>query len=367
MINVTKAFLPPLEEYTAYLQGVWDRGHLTNSGPLVLELEAKLRHQLGVKHLFFVSNGTIALQIAIKALSLKGDILTTPFSYVATTSSIAWEGCNPVFVDIEEDSLCLDPTLLEQSITPQTSAIIATHVYGNPCDVEAIAEIAERHNLPVIYDAAHAFGVEYKGRPLLSYGTVSTISFHATKLFHTVEGGAIVTNDDGLAHKIAYMRNFGHNGPEAFWGVGVNGKNSEFHAAMGLAVLPYVQRIIERRRELSELYDNLLVDSGVTRPAIRSDTKYNYAYYPVLLPSEEKLLNVQARLVANDITPRRYFYPSLSELPYANEYRMMVSEDTSRRVLCLPLYYELSSNEVELIADIINAPNNGTMFVSRTR
>jgi dTDP-4-amino-4,6-dideoxygalactose transaminase len=163
------------------------------------------------------------------------------------------------------------------------------------------------------------------------------------------------------------MRNFGHNGPEAFWGVGVNGKNSEFHAAMGLAVLPYVQRIIERRRELSELYDNLLVDSGVTRPAIRSDTKYNYAYYPVLLPSEEKLLNVQARLVANDITPRRYFYPSLSELPYANEYRMMVSEDTSRRVLCLPLYYELSSNEVELIADIINAPNNGTMFVSRTR
>lgn len=353
MINVTKSFLPPLEKYSAYLPGIWERAHLTNAGPLVLELEEKLRRELGVKHLFFVSNGTIALQIAIKALLLTGDVLTTPFSYVATTSSIAWEGCNPVFVDIEKESLCLNPALLEQSITPSTSAIMATHVYGNPCDVNAIAEIAHRHNLPVIYDAAHAFGVKYEGQSLLNYGTISTLSFHATKLFHTVEGGAIVTNDDALAHKIAYMRNFGHNGPEAFWGVGVNGKNSEFHAAMGLAVLPYVPRIIERRCELSELYDRLLDGSGIIRPIIRPGTDYNYAYHPVLMLSEQMLLSVQARLLAAGITPRRYFYPSLSELPYTNEYRMPVSEDISRRILCLPLYYELTDTEVEQISVII--------------
>ena len=353
MINVTKSFLPPLEQYSAYLPGIWARAHLTNAGPLVLELEEKLRQELGVKHLFFVSNGTIALQIAIKALSLTGDILTTPFSYVATTSSIVWEGCNPVFVDIEKENLCLNPALLEQSITPRTSAIMATHVYGNPCDVNNIAEIAYRHNLPIIYDAAHAFGVKYQGQSLLNYGTVSTLSFHATKLFHTVEGGAIVTNDDALAHKIAYMRNFGHNGPEAFWGVGVNGKNSEFHAAMGLAVLPYVPRIIERRRELSELYDRLLKGSGITRPIIRAGTDYNFAYHPVLMPSEEVLLDVQARMAAAGIMPRRYFYPSLSELPYANEHRMPVSEDISRRILCLPLYYELEENQIKDICKII--------------
>jgi dTDP-4-amino-4,6-dideoxygalactose transaminase len=353
-INVTKSFLPPIEEYSAYLAGVWKRAYLTNAGPLVLELEEKLRQELDVKHFFFVNNGTVALQIALKALELKGEILTTPFSYVATTSAIVWEGCTPVFVDIEKDSLCLDPALLEQHITPQTSAILATHVYGNPCDVEGIAEVAGRHGLPVIYDAAHAFGVKYKNKSLLKYGTVSTLSFHATKLFHTVEGGAIVTDDDALAHKISYMRNFGHNGPEAFWGVGVNGKNSEFHAAMGLAVLPYVSRIIERRKEISELYDKLLANSGLIRPVLRAGTEYNYSYYPALFTSEAELLNVRARLIAAEITPRRYFYPSLSELPYANEQRMVISEDTSRRVLCLPLYYELTNTEVERISALIN-------------
>lgn len=354
-INVTKAFLPPIEEYTQYLQGIWERVHLTNAGPLVLELEEKLRCELGIKHLFFVSNGTIALQIAIKALEIKGEIITTPFSYVATTSAIKWEGCEPVFVDIDQNDLCIDPSLLERAISPRTSAILATHVYGNPCDVIGIQEIATRYNLPVIYDAAHAFGVKHKGKSLLTYGTISTLSFHATKLFHTTEGGAIITNDDALAHKIAYMRNFGHNGPEAFWGVGVNGKNSEFHAAMGLSVLPYVPAIIKRRRELSELYDQLLFGSGIVRPIIRAETEYNYAYYPVLIPSEADLLKVQARLVEAGIIPRRYFYPSLSELPYANEQRMPIAEDIATRVLCLPLYYELGIEQVNTICSVIKS------------
>lgn len=355
MINVTKAFLPPFEEYTTYLQGIWERVHLTNSGPLVLELEDKLRRKLGVKHLFFVNNGTIALQIAIKALSVKGEILTTPFSYVATTSSIAWEGCTPRFVDIDRSSLCINPELLEQSITEHTSAIVATHVYGNPCDVDSIERISTNYNIPVIYDAAHAFGVTYNGKSILEYGAISTLSFHATKLFHTVEGGAIVTNDDELAHKIAYMRNFGHNGPEAFWGVGVNGKNSEFHAAMGLAVLPYVENIIDRRRALSNLYNNLLVDSGIDRPEIRIGTQYNYAYYPIVLSSESVLLEVVEKLKSNSIIPRRYFYPSLNLLPYVELQNMPVSEDFSTRILCLPLYYELEFAEVELIANLIKS------------
>ena len=234
MIPVTKSFLPPIEDYIEYLKQIWDSNQLTNNGPLVKELEQKLKEYFDVKHLFFVSNGTIAEQIAIKAADLKGDIITTPFSYVATTSSIVWEGCQPVFVDIDPQTLCMNPDLIEDAITEKTTGIIPTHVYGIPCDVEKIQEIAEKHSLKVIYDAAHTFGGKYKGKSIASYGDISFLSFHATKVFHTVEGGAIITNDDELAHKISYMRNFGHNGPEDFWGVGINGNNSEFHAAMGL-------------------------------------------------------------------------------------------------------------------------------------
>ncbi|WP_345075159.1 DegT/DnrJ/EryC1/StrS family aminotransferase [Hymenobacter fastidiosus] len=352
-INVTKSYLPPLEEYVAYLSGVWDRVYLTNAGPLVVELEKQLREYLGVKHLFFVNNGTIALQIAIKALELQGEVITTPFSYVATTSSLVWEGCKPVFVDIDSKTLCLDPTLIEAAITPQTVAIMATHVYGNPCDLEAIEEIAVRRKLRVIYDAAHAFGVTYKDNSVLNYGDISTLSFHATKLFHTVEGGAIVTDNDELAHKISYMRNFGHNGPEAFWGVGVNGKSSEFHAAMGLCVLPRVDELIRRRKEISERYDRLLADTPLTRPRIHDHTRYNYSYYPTLLPSEEVLLQVRDALNAQDITPRRYFYPSLNTLDYTDKQPAPVSEDVSVRVLCLPLYYGLEDEDVDRVCSTI--------------
>lgn len=354
-ILVTKAFLPPLEEYQSYLAGIWDRVWLTNHGPLVLELEEKLRNRTGVSNFFFLNNGTIALQIAIKALDLKGQIITTPFSYVATTSSIVWEHCTPVFVDIEPDTLTIDASKIEAAITPETSGIIATHVYGNPCDVEAIEDIAKRNGLSVIYDAAHAFDVNYKGKPLLQYGDVSTLSFHATKLFHTTEGGAVVSMNDELAHKLAYMRNFGHNGPEQFWGLGINGKNSEFHAAMGLSILPYVNDIIAYRKQVFDWYDRGLqpVSDQFFRPALREGVEYNYAYYPIVLASEEKLLKVKDALVAEQIHPRRYFYPSLNKLPYVSPQTMPVTEDIASRVLCLPMYYGLKQLDAERVTTAI--------------
>ena len=235
-------------------------------GQLVQKLEHELTTYLNIDHLFFVSNGTIALQIAIKALDLNGEIITTPFSYVATTSTIVWESCAPVFVDIDPQTLCIDPNLIEAAITEETSAILATHVYGIPCAVEQIEAIAKKHNLKVIYDAAHTFGVKYKGKSLSWYGDISTLSFHATKLFHTVEGGAIITHDSQLAHKISYMRNFGHNKCEGFWGLGINGKNSEFHAAMGLCVLPHLGEIIAARKQVFAWYDELITGLPLTRP-----------------------------------------------------------------------------------------------------
>lgn len=355
MINVTKSYLPNLKEFQKYITQIWDRGHLTNHGPLVLELEDKLRKFLSVKHVFLLNNGTIAIQIAIKALELKGEIITTPFSYVATTSSIVWEGCKPVFADIDPLSLTLDPKSIEKKITDKTEAIMATHVYGIPCDVKAIEEIANKHKLKVIYDAAHAFGVEYDGKGLLNYGDVSTLSFHATKLFHTIEGGAVVTNDDEIAHKLSYMRNFGHNGPEAFFGVGINGKTSEVNAAMGLCVLPKISEIIGARKKWSDLYtEELSTVAGISQPVIPESTEYNYAYFPILFENEEQLLKVRDELNAVEIFPRRYFYPSLNTLHYLdNPQACPNSEDISTRVLCLPLFYDLGEETVRNICSII--------------
>ncbi len=353
MIPVTKSYLPPIEEYIKYLNRIWESNQLTNNGPFVQELEEKLKEYLGVRHLFFVSNGTIALQIAIKALHLKGEIITTPFSYVATTSSIVWEGCQPVFVDIDPKTLCLDPDLIEAAITPRTTAILTTHVYGIPCNVEKIQSIAERHSLKVVYDAAHTFGVQYLGKSLVSYGDIATLSFHATKLFHTVEGGAIITDDDELAHRIRYMRNFGHKGQEEFWGLGINGKNTEFHAAMGLCNLPHLPEIIAARKQVSEWYDELLKESALTRPVLPAGTLYNFGYYPVLFPSEKDLLNARDSLNAENIFPRRYFFPSLNSLPYLQEQSIPIAENISSRVLCLPLYPDLKPQEVKFISNII--------------
>jgi len=356
MINVTKSFLPPIEEYIKHLEGIWERGHLTNHGPLVNELEEKLRNYLGVKHFFFVNNGTLAIQIAIKALELSGEVITTPFSYVATTSSLVWEHCKPVFVDIDKSKFTIDATKIEKAIGPQTRGILATHVYGLPCPVEEIQKLSAEKGLKVIYDAAHAFGVSYKGKSILNYGEISTLSFHATKLFHTVEGGGIVTNDDAIAHRISYMRNFGHKGQEDFWGLGVNGKSSEFHAAMGLCVFPYVNDIIANRKLLSETYDKYFQDLGVSlkRPTVDKDTTYNYAYYPVVFQDEAQLLMIRDSLNAAYIYPRRYFYPALHTLPYIEgKNDLPVAEEIAARVLCLPLYNDLSQEAIRRICTII--------------
>ena len=357
LITVTQAFLPPLEEYVAYLTGIWERARLTNNGPLLLELEARISEYLGVPYVHFTSNGTIALQLAIRALDLRGEILTTPFSYVATTSAILWEYCTPVFVDIERQTFCIDADRLEAAITPRTCAILATHVYGYPCDVEKIAAIAARHHLKVIYDGAHAFGTRAGGRSLLSYGDVATCSFHATKLFHSGEGGAVLVNDEALSKKINLLKSFGHTGDEHFI-LGINGKNSELHAAMGLCLLPRVADFVAAHAALYQHYRAELKGLPLAYPLLpAADTAnaYNYAYFPVLFESEEALLRTKAHLSAHGIDTRRYFFPSLNQLPYlpAAAAPCPVSEDVAVRVLCLPFYPQLPAEEVQRIAQLV--------------
>ena len=354
MIPVTKPFLPPIEEYQKYLTGIWQRQWLTNMGPLASDLEIKLKEHLGLKHLLFVTNGTVALQMAIKALDLKGEIITTPFSFVATTSSIVWEGCTPVFVDIDKDSLNIDATKIEESITEKTSAILATHVYGNPCDVDAIEAIAKKHNLKVIYDAAHAFGVKINGRSIFEYGDISTCSLHATKLYHTIEGGLLVTKKPELLKKLASIRNFGISGYDSFSDLGINGKNSEFHAAMGLANLKYITQIHEKRKALSELYDEKLKTLKAVKPLWHAKATENYPYYPIVLESEELLLKLKKEMDSHEVFTRRYFYPSLaSALPYLPKLELPITEDISKRSLCLPLYYDMTFEEVEFISRLM--------------
>ncbi|WP_057935976.1 DegT/DnrJ/EryC1/StrS family aminotransferase [Algoriphagus resistens] len=360
MIPVTKPFLPPKEVYNAYLDGIWKRQWLTNMGPLASELEIRIKEREELNHLLFVTSGTIALQIAIKALALKGEIITTPFSFIATTSSIVWEGCKPVFVDIDASSLNIDANKIEAAITKDTSAILATHVYGNPCDVEKIAEIAKKHNLKVIYDGAHAFGVKLKGKSIFDYGDVSICSLHATKLYHSIEGGLIVAQDATTLKKMEYMRNFGFAGPERFAELGINGKNSEFHAAMGLANLDYLDGILQQRKELTERYWHRLVQSKLAAPIWHKAATNNYGYMPVIFENEEVLLKCMEQLKLREIFTRRYFYPSLAAiLPYLESVRMPVTEALAKRVLCLPLYYDLAVEEVDLICrTMLNAKNN---------
>jgi dTDP-4-amino-4,6-dideoxygalactose transaminase len=354
MIPVTRPFLPPQEEYNKYLQGIWKRQWLTNMGPLASDLEMKLKEHLSVNHLLFVANGTIGLQMAIKALDLKGEIITTPFSFVATTSSIVWEGCKPVYVDIDSDSLNIDANKIEQAITENTSAILATHVYGNPCDVIAIERIAQKHNLKVIYDGAHAFGVSVNGKSIFDYGDVSICSLHATKLYHSIEGGIIMTKNPVLLKKIAYMRNFGFNGPEAFAELGLNAKNSEFHAAMGLVNLGHIQEIHENRKRITERYDEKLKGFKGIKPVCHKQGSLNYAYYPLVVESEELLHKCMELLKANEIFVRRYFYPSLSKvLPYLDSVEMPITEDIAKRVMCLPLFHDLTLEEVDLICRLL--------------
>ncbi|MFT5943244.1 MAG: dTDP-4-amino-4,6-dideoxygalactose transaminase [Sediminicola sp.] len=358
MIPVTKPFIPPIEEYQELLAGIWKRNWLTNNGPLVNDLELKLKKYLGLKHLLYLGNGTIAIQIALKALGVTKKVITTPFSYVATTSSLVWEGCTPIFADIDPDTLNIDPAKIEAMVDQDTEAILATHCFGNPCDIDAIGGIAKKYNLKVIYDAAHCFGTMYKGKSVFSYGDVTTTSFHATKLYHTVEGGAVFTQDPEVLKTMAYMRNFGHDGPESFFGVGINGKNSEFHAAMGVVNLNYIKAILANRKTQSMLYDQWLVGLKVQKQHITKRAVFNYAYYPVVFETEEILLKMKTALEKHEIFPRRYFFPSLSSLNYLQAGETPIADSIVSRILCLPLYHDLSEVEQELIARIMLRTQN---------
>ena len=357
-INVTKTFLPPQEEFQKYLDRIWENSQLTNQGPLLLELENKLREFLGVENLHVVSNGTMALQLALRALDItEGEIITTPFSYVATASSILWEHCSPVFVDIEPDSFSIDASKIEAAITQRTKAILPVHVFGLPCNTERIDQIAQSRNLRLVYDGAHAFGAHYKDRSLLDYGDISTGSFHATKLFHTIEGGCLIVKDKLVSEKIELLKRFGHNGDEHYT-LGINAKASEFQAAMGLCNLKYLNSNIEARKKITELYDSLL-QGVIVRPKLSNNLRYNYPYYPVVFENETQLLRILNSLNKINIFPRRYFYPSLNTLPYLNQTQSCpVSEDIASRILCLPLYPTLETENVHSISEVIKHEAN---------
>lgn len=356
-IHVTEPFLPPLKEYITHLNGIWERNWLTNQGPLVQELERKLReyHDLSTP-VHCIANGALGLQIALKALGVKGEVVTTPFSYVATTACPLWEGCPVKFADIEPEHLTIDPAAAEAAITPRTEAIVATHVFGNPCDVEALEAIAAKHNLAIIYDAAHAFGVRYQGRSLLEWGDVSMVSLHATKLFHTVEGGFVVAKDPATAEVLEWMRRFAHKGQEDFHGVGINAKMSELHAAMGLAIFPHLPEILRRRRELIGFYDAALAQghrSARRALRLRPETEWNWSYYPVLCESEATLLELVGQLSAKQIFPRRYFYPALHEVPAIHPGALPgdcpIASDIARRIVCLPLAASFDESDLDRI------------------
>jgi dTDP-4-amino-4,6-dideoxygalactose transaminase len=356
MISVTKSYMPSFDEFNLYITEIWQSGQLTNNGPLCKKLSEQMAYHLGLPDIELVANGTIAIQLAIKALNLSGEIITTPYSYVATTNAILWEGCEPVFVDIDSQTFCIDPDLIETAITDKTTAILATHVYGYPCDVVKIQQIADKHNLKVIYDAAHAFGVNALGKSLLEYGDCSTLSFHATKLFHTGEGGAVISKNSEVKKRVFLMKKFGHIGEEDYLDIGINAKMSELHAAMGLCVLPKVKEIIAYRKEIFGWYDEFLQDCKLQRPYFATGLEYNYAYYPVLFSTNEMMIKVRQSLLDKGINPRRYFYPSLNTLPHlkpALRVRCPISEDIAMRVLCLPLYVGLLKSEIKDICNSI--------------
>lgn len=354
MINVTKTFLPPLEEYQKYLEQIWDSNQIANGGKLWQELQVKLKEYLNSPELILTANGTLPLQIALKVLAKNGEVITTPFSYVATTAAIVWENCTPVFVDIHPEYFTIDETRIEAAITEKTTAILATHVFGNPCNVEEIDRIAKKYGLKVIYDAAHCFGVKYKGKSIFNYGDVSTCSFHATKIFHTGEGGAMFCKVPELYQKLFYSHNFGHKTATEFSGLGINAKMNELQAAMGLAVLPYIPELLEKRKQVVKMYDSGLDFSRLKKISIREDVFWNYSYYPIILENEEALLKVKFFLNQKNIFPRRYFFPSLDTLVYGNTEKFSISQNISRKILCLPLCDSLKLQEVERITKSIH-------------
>ena len=353
MINVTKTYLPNKEKYKKYIDEIYASGKITNNGPLVQRLEKRLAEYLGVKNIILVANGTVALEVAYRALGLKGFAITTPFSFVATTSSLVTNGLLPIFSDIDEDTFNINPKKIEKKITPDTSAIVATHVFGNPCDIETIDKIAEKYNLKVIYDGAHVFGVDHKEKNVANFGDITTLSFHATKLFHTIEGGALVINDEKIVQKARYLINFGIKNEEEIPHLGTNAKMNEFEAAMGLCMLDDIEEIKEKRKTVAENYKKELEGLIQFQKQNKHATK-NYSYFPVLFKNEKQLLKVQKALNGKNIFPRRYFYPSLDTLEYIQpKQECKIARDISKRILCLPIYVELERGKQAEIIKII--------------
>jgi dTDP-4-amino-4,6-dideoxygalactose transaminase len=362
-ITVTQPCLPPLKEFMPYLQQIWDNKWLTNNGPLHQQLEKELADYLGVKYISVFSNGTLALITALQALNITGEVITTPFSFVATTHSLWWNKITPVFVDIEPEYLNLDPAKIEAAITDQTSAIMPVHVYGNPCNIDEIQKIADRHGLKVIYDAAHAFGVKKNGVSVLNYGDLSVLSFHATKVFSTIEGGAIICHTEAMKHHIDNLKNFGFRGETVVEEPGINAKLNEVQAAYGLLQLKYIDGFIARRKEITQLYQSLLKDvAGIRFLPDMENVTHSYSYFPILIDEKNYGISRDAlyeKLKENNIFSRRYFYPLITnfepykELPSATSENLPVANKVALEVLCLPIYVELSLINVESIVNII--------------
>jgi dTDP-4-amino-4,6-dideoxygalactose transaminase len=361
-IYVTQPYLPPLAEFIPYLNKIWNSRILTNGGPFHQQLERALCEYLGVEHIALFSNGTLGLVTALQALRITGEVLTTPYSFVATAHSLLWNGIKPVFVDVDPKTLNMDPARIEAAITPQTTAIMPVHCYGRPCDVDAIQRIADNYNLKVIYDAAHAFGVEDEGGSVLRHGDLSVLSFHATKVFNTFEGGAIVCPDAKTKQRINHLKNFGFVDEVTVVAAGINGKMSEINAAFGMLQLQHIDAAIARRAEIDGLYRRLLSDvNGIRCVCGRGEGAANYSYFPILVDKDypldrDALYNL---LRENNIFARRYFYPLISEFPMyrglssAHRDNLPVASDAARRVLCLPIYPALSDDEVSAIVNVI--------------
>ena len=353
MINVTKTYLPDIEKYHHYIEMIYKNGWITNYGPLVRLLEKRLADYLGVKNLVLVSNGTAALEVAYRVLGIKDDVITSPFSFVATTSSLVANKLNPIFVDIDQKSLNINSKNIEQYITKKTSAIVPVHVYGNACEIEEIQNLANKYNLKVIYDAAHAFGVKYNNKSILSYGDISTLSFHATKIFHTIEGGAMIINNDDLVEDVRMSINFGIKNKESIVSLGTNTKINEFQAAMGLCILDDMIKLDSQRERVYNLYMSE-IKNIVSFPIQNNKSSRNFSYFPILLESEKMLKYLQSKLEKSNIYTRRYFYPSLDTLNYICPKQICpVSRNIASRILCLPMYPELSDDCVYRITKVI--------------
>jgi dTDP-4-amino-4,6-dideoxygalactose transaminase len=353
-IYVTQPSLSPINELTELLDGIWERGILTHNGPLVQTFECEIEKKLKIQHFVAVTNGTLAIQMAIKALELKGEIITTPFTWVATLSAIQWEGCTPVFCDIEDDTLNIDPLKIEEKITEKTVAIMPVHVFGNPCNVDEIERIAKKHKLKIIYDAAHAIGSTINGKSVLEFGDISATSLHATKILNTAEGGGCITLNNDLYDKLKRIRFFGHDENKDIVEEGCNGKLTELHAALGISNLKYFDKVLNDRKTKYLIYKNLL--KKINNLSFQSNKfgETNYSYFPIIFKSEEELLKVEKALNNLQIYPRRYFYPSVNTLNKIVKYsNMPIAESIAKRILCLPLYFSLEINDIHKITEII--------------